>query len=260
MTKPYIVLVPGSFALPEAYMSVVEGIKAKGLNIKVRHLPTIGLGPQKGRDTPPASMYDDAALIAKEVAAIADTGREVIVVAHSYGGIPTTESAKGLTVKEREEEGKKGGLVRIGYMTCVVGRVGECCASILGSSPADQPPRVLLNEQGYLVMVDLEHTVRNVFSDIPYDQARQLADIFSPHSARSLGDTITYAGYKEVPVSFLLCEDDQTVSPETQKRGIAIIEEESQNKVDVTSIKSGHGPNASNPDKVVDWIVGMTEK
>lgn len=53
----------------------------------------------------------------------------MILISHSYGGIPTTESTKGASKIERESQGKKGGIVHIGYMTSIVPAVGESSAT-----------------------------------------------------------------------------------------------------------------------------------
>jgi hypothetical protein len=70
-------------------------------------------------------MYEDAAFIAKHIARLADAGKDILVIAHSYGGTPATESIKGLSKKERVERGKKGGVVGLAYMTSLVPELGH---------------------------------------------------------------------------------------------------------------------------------------
>jgi hypothetical protein len=65
-------------------------------------------------------MADDAASIAAEIEKEADAGKDVIVVAHSYGGVPASQSVKDLVKSKREAQGKKGGVVRLAYMTALV--------------------------------------------------------------------------------------------------------------------------------------------
>lgn len=136
MSKPSIILIPGSFSLPEFYDTVVDPIAAKGYEIRALHNPSSGLktGPREG--TPP-TMYDDAAQIAAEAEKLADEGKDVILVAHSYGGTPTTESTKGLSKKERQAQGKKGGIVKLAYMTCLVPAVGVSAGGVLVGASED---------------------------------------------------------------------------------------------------------------------------
>ena len=137
MSKPSILLIPGSFALPEFYDNVIDAVAAKGYEIRGLHLPSVGLktGPREGA---PPTMYDDAAFIASEAEKLADEGKDVIIFAHSYGGVPATESTKRVGKEERQKRGKKGGIVNLAFMTCLVPAVGGSAASILADVPKEQ--------------------------------------------------------------------------------------------------------------------------
>jgi hypothetical protein len=80
------------------------------------------------------------------------------------------------------------------------------------------------------------------------------------HSAVSLEGNLTYAGYRDVPVSYLLCEGDLVIPPETQRSEIAMIERLTRKKVDVTNIGTGHVPYVSQPQLVIDWILKTARK
>lgn len=85
-------------------------------------------------------MYDDAAFIATHVRSLADSGNNIILIAHSYGvggGTPGTESVRGLTKKNREAQGLDGGIVGIAYMTSLVPNVGEPAASVQAPLPEE---------------------------------------------------------------------------------------------------------------------------
>jgi hypothetical protein len=73
-------------------------------------------------------MFDDATFIAKETEKLADHGKDMILVVHSYGGVPITESAKGLGKQERQEARKKGGNCE----TCVYDCAGARCRDFSG--------------------------------------------------------------------------------------------------------------------------------
>lgn len=125
--QPAIVLATGSFSLPEFYDRMFDPLRAKGYSISVPMLRTVKrLGTDVG---PPPSMYDDAELIASEARKFADEGKDVVIFGHSYGGTPASEAVKGLSKAEREKEGKKGGVVRLGFITCLVPDVGAAAPS-----------------------------------------------------------------------------------------------------------------------------------
>jgi pimeloyl-ACP methyl ester carboxylesterase len=136
--KPSIVFVPGSFALPEFYDNITTAVAAKGYEIKAIRLPSVGAKsasshtPDSEQDAQPHSqttptMFDDAAFITHEVTQLADQGKDVILIAHSYGGIPTSESIKGLAKAERTV----GGVVRVAYITALVPKLGASAMDVL---------------------------------------------------------------------------------------------------------------------------------
>ncbi|MCJ1435194.1 hypothetical protein MMC27_004566 [Xylographa pallens] len=260
MSKPSILLIPGSFALPEFYDPIVDAVAAQGYEIRGLHLPTVGLktGPREGA---PPSMYDDAAFIAGEVEKLADEGKDVILIAHSYGGIPATESTKGLRKEERREKGKKGGVVALAYMTAVVPALGVSAMGVLAGLPQESQLGLPIDEKGWMYHDNLiSRSAALSFSDLPQEEGEAWVKKFVRHSAVSFSNELTYAGYKDIPVSWLLCEDDLTIPAETQKEAIEMIEKESGEKVDVTRIKSGHCPNVSKPQEVIHWFLDVARK
>ena len=97
-------------------------------------------------------------------------------------------------------------------------------------------------------------------NDLPLEESEKLVSQFRPHSAVSFIGEVTYDGYKDIPASYLLCEDDLIILPEVQRMQIDNIEKERGERIEVTSIKTGHCPNVSAPEKVVDWILHLVEQ
>lgn len=129
---PSIVFVPGSFAQPSLYDDLLKPLQSQGHDIHAVDLPTVF--PKEG-ETPDTltTMYDDAKAIAAKVAELADAGKHIIIAAHSYGGIPATESVRGLSKQARQKEGKPGGVIRLAYLTCLVPDEGQAGGEMLAS-------------------------------------------------------------------------------------------------------------------------------
>ena len=98
------------------------------------------------------------------------------------------------------------------------------------------------------------------FSDMPPKEGEIWARKLAHHSAASFANPLTYAGFKDVPVSYLLCLHDLTITPETQKSGIDMIERETGKKVAVTSLEADHVAPLTHTDEVVRWVVQLAEK
>jgi len=127
-TKPTILIVPGSFSAVSLYDTLISALHALSYPAIVSDLPSASRLPP----APAASMADDAAHFHGLAESLADEGRDIVILTHSYGGIPGTEAAKGLAKTDREAEGKKGGVIRLVYLTSIVPPVGGSQLSVMG--------------------------------------------------------------------------------------------------------------------------------
>jgi hypothetical protein len=81
MTLPSLLIVPGAWHKPGHFRRLVDELS--GIDVHTVTLTSSGDDPAALRD-----MYADAEVIAQ---AAADIDGPVVVVAHSYGGVPTTQ-------------------------------------------------------------------------------------------------------------------------------------------------------------------------
>ena len=111
MTHPTFVLVPGAWHKPDIYSSVTKTLQAHGY-------PTISLPLPSAGAMPPNTTFDeDVKAIRDSLTNLVETKeKEVILVVHSYTGMPGAEAPKGLGKKERQEKGLKGGVVRLVFI------------------------------------------------------------------------------------------------------------------------------------------------
>lgn len=114
-------IVPGSFSGPDLYAKLVQQISAHGYDVQYVDIPSIG---RRGRASP-ATMYDDAAYVQAFTTKLADEGKDIVLVMHSYGGVVGTESSRGLIKSHRETSGKPGGIIGLCYIAAVVLEVGQ---------------------------------------------------------------------------------------------------------------------------------------
>jgi pimeloyl-ACP methyl ester carboxylesterase len=119
--KSTVVVVPGSFSPSILYSDIIDQLSAHGYEAVAVNLPSVG----RRNKAPPATMTDDANHIRSVTIELADQGKEIVLVMHSYGGIAGTESAKGLARSDREAEGKIGGIISLVYLTAIIPRIGS---------------------------------------------------------------------------------------------------------------------------------------
>lgn len=157
MSKLSILFLPGSYVLVSVYQPLLDVVAKAGYEINGIHLPTIGPRSRQGLDSPAPSMYDDAAAIAQEVEKLADQGNDVIIVGHSYAGIPMSQATKGLGKDERKAQGKSGGIVRLAYMSSLVPPIGGSAGSLLSRFPDDNRPAVSIDVSDTRGMLEYAH-------------------------------------------------------------------------------------------------------
>ncbi|KAI4862435.1 Alpha/beta hydrolase fold-1 [Hypoxylon rubiginosum] len=258
MDRLSMLIIPGASALPLFYFPVIESVRAHGFDIRALHIPSVGIpGPREGA---PPTMYDDAAFIATHVKSLADAGNDVILITHSYGGVPATQSVQGLSKKEREAQGLQGGIIGIAYMTSLVPNIGEPAASVQAPMPEESKVPTAMDDSGWFYYPDIPKLAAISFSDMPPKEGEHWARKLAHHSAASFASPLTYAGFNDVPVSYLLCFDDLTIPASIQKSGIDMIERETGRKVAVTSIKASHVAALSHTDEVARWIVQLANR
>jgi pimeloyl-ACP methyl ester carboxylesterase len=133
LVKPTIVLVHGAWHTADCWSLVTSQLKEYGYSFQAIQLPSAG-------GDLAITVEEDAAHIRKSTYELAAAGKDVILVLHSYGGIPGTESAKGLLKKDREAEQKSGGIISIVYITAFLLPLDASLGSFLG----EMPPWVIL--------------------------------------------------------------------------------------------------------------------
>lgn len=72
-------------------------------------------------------------------------GKDIILLMHSYGGVYGSAAVHGLSRKEREKAGQEGGIVGLVYVTAVTPAVGKSLLDMMGLTPENLPPHVVLN-------------------------------------------------------------------------------------------------------------------
>lgn len=123
--KPVIVIVPASFSPPSLYNEVVGALDRYGYMTIVIDLPSVG----SRAPLPGATMTEDANYIRSITTELAEEGKDIVMVMHSYGGICGTESTKGVAKLERAQSQKEYGIVRLLYISSPVPGVGGSIAT-----------------------------------------------------------------------------------------------------------------------------------
>ncbi len=80
----------------------------------------------------PRTMQDDTAAIKAVISSVVDSGKEVVLVMHSYGGFPGTEATEGLGKADLQKQGKEGGVLALVYVAAWMPPVGKSIFTLQG--------------------------------------------------------------------------------------------------------------------------------
>ncbi|MFF7646181.1 alpha/beta fold hydrolase [Streptomyces canus] len=173
--------------------------------------------PSAERD---CGVHEDAQAVLDELGRIAGP---VVVVAHSYGGIPVTQAVA-----------KAADVARIVYLAAYQLDVDESLFGFHGAPVPDDPAAFRAVPDDPLSMF---------YEDVPDAEAREAARRLVPQSTRSFSEPLTQAGWRTVPSAYIVCEQDQALPPQDQ-------ESLATRSAEVHRLASGHSPFLSMPQEL----------
>ncbi|KAK8169812.1 Alpha/beta hydrolase fold-1 [Phyllosticta citrichinensis] len=232
--KPVIVFAPAAWHGPDCFEPTIDLLSKAGYTCVSCNLPSLGAEP------PLESWDPDVAAIRKTVKEVIDTGRDAVVIFHSYSGLPGGEAMKGLDRTSRAQAGLKGAVVRLVYLAAFFAETGMALIDYLGGQDlpwfdvqVSRAPKVRPRNAQEVFYNDLS----------PVDADKWAAKI-PHHCYRTFYSRVTYPAFKNVPSTYLICEADNAIPLEAQE---SMLEKVGQGRFDVERCGAGHSPFLSMP-------------
>lgn len=110
---------------------------------------------------------------------------------------------------------------------------------------------------------DVELALKFSLSDVPPEEASRGASMFFQEmSAVSQVDALTWAGYKDIPSTYIITTKDQALRVESQQVAIEVLKEFAPDEggPELLEIDSGHAPNISKPKELAELLKGVLER
>ena len=237
-SKPTIVLVPGAWHQVAQYSPLTTRLEEAGYKVYGVDYPSTSPNPTNTNFDP------DVEVVHKSIERLADQGKNVVVVVHSAAGIIAGEAARGLSKADRERDGKAGGIVRMVYICAFAAPEGVALYDATGG------PDEWHIIEGITVKTSRE---REIFYHLcpPEVADAQVARLAGMRLAKGMFESKpTYAAWKHIPCTYLVCENDQAVPLAAQE---AMIKQEGA-RFDVVRCKADHSPFLSMPDFTAEVV------
>ncbi|NMO52097.1 alpha/beta hydrolase [Actinoplanes sp. TBRC 11911] len=183
--RPTFVLIPGAWHLPSSWDLLRGELDALGYASIAVKLATNGTDPRGG-------LQEDAAAIR---ATINKLSGPIVVVAHSYGGIPASEAVENVQ--------------HLVYLTAYVPDANESMVSLHGAPEPD-------SSEG------LFHIPRDpreqLYHDLPEEMRERAVSLMVDQRLQPFVDRTTRAAWRTVPTSYIITDDDHSLPAEFQER------------------------------------------
>ncbi|KAK7229918.1 hypothetical protein V2G26_002088 [Clonostachys chloroleuca] len=234
-TQPSVIVIPGAWHLASCLDPFIETLKAAGF-------PAEGLTLRSVGDAD-SGISDDEVLIRSRIESRIHAGEDVIVIAHSYAGLPMSAATAGLAKRSRASRGEKGGVLGVVYLAAFVPLDGESVVGLLGDllwwMEEDTEARV--------IKVKANSPAEVFFNDCSPEQIAAVSSALKPHSKKSLASPITTIGWRDSAYdgcrAYIRCSQDKALSIERQD---AFVERSGVQWV-VKTLDASHSPFISMP-------------
>ena len=132
---PSILIIPGAWHPSSLYKDLAEELEQEGFPTSTTHVPSLNSSDPRN-----ATCQLDSDSIRETISALIDeAGKDVILLAHSYGGIPCGAAARGMS---SHKDGKLSGVVGLIYLSAFIVPEGQ---SIVEYLKGENPPYVVEN-------------------------------------------------------------------------------------------------------------------
>ncbi|GAM42249.1 hypothetical protein TCE0_044f16035 [Talaromyces pinophilus] len=226
-----ILFVHGAWHGPKVFETLRGKLESAGYSTQCFENPSAGQEPVSGIEA-------DVDAIHHNIRKIIDAGKDVIVFMHSYGSVPGSDACKGLDKAARKSKGKKGGITGLIF----------CCSFLLPEGKLGGQPLPWFNvaKDGLTVWTAPGEAEKLFFNDLEASEADKWVKAMRPHSYKTFFSKTTYAAYKNIPSTYFLCTNDNSLPFENQQKMVA----ESGANFTTVTFDASHSPFLSKPDEV----------
>ncbi|KIX95580.1 uncharacterized protein Z520_08700 [Fonsecaea multimorphosa CBS 102226] len=254
---PTLIFCHGAWHTSEYWDTVMNDLQNKGYKCLAPALI------YNGGEKPIQTMTPVVAALQEVVADETGLGNDVVLVNHSMGGMAGCSAVRGFTRKDpskrkSEKSGHVTGLIQI---TAWTPSEHETSLVNIGEDFARRHPEIMrarikhkIDDEGWCEVQDEEVAVKFFYNDMPREDAAKWSSKLIKFSAAMFGarDSV-YAGWRDVPVWYLICSTDNAIKKELQED---MVQKCRALGADITTreCEAGHSPMLSKPGETVVFI------
>ncbi|KAF2628890.1 alpha/beta-hydrolase [Macroventuria anomochaeta] len=248
VTQPIVLLISGGWHTPQSYTKLTEALSSSSFEV---HVPA--LGSTSDTRPPSADLESDTALIRAYVEDLVNSGLEILVLMHSYGGQVGTNALSGLSVSARFKEGLLGGVSHLIYMAATAITEGKSMVDTVRDFGHEDllPLAFDFADDKSCVHRDPKLLLIGADDAVSEEEKDEYVATLGRWNGNCMYQPLTtaHAAWRDGPVTYIHTTGDMTVPLDYQKVFVNGMEE-ADVKVQRVSVNTGHCPNLTRPKEI----------
>jgi len=244
-SKPDFIIVPGAWHSPESFKPTSDLLEKAGYTIH-------GVTHASFGASPPLQNFDpDVQVIRDVVNKVLSSGKDVVIVYHSYGSVPGSEALVEY-MKDLETGNKKDGWGKIQ-------RLVFCCSFILPEGGSLMARLQFKDLPWFIVNGDeiIPDTPGEIFyNDLSASAAAPYIAALKPHSYKTFSSQPSVAPWKVIPSTYIVCENDLAIPLPAQEGMLEMAHQMAPTSFDVIErCSASHSPFISQPEWLSEKLI-----
>lgn len=247
-SSPLILLIPGAFGTADGFEALAPYLAEAGLSTFPVSYPS-----SNPEDPSTATCQNDIATVREKVFVplIDQQHKDVVVIAHSYGGVVGGAAALGFDKVSRQARGQAGGIIGLIYVAGNITLENESLFEAVGGA---YPPFIKLDKPSKGVAL-IEPAMDILYNDCDPSQGSALDKYMVPHANLAFETKASAPAWADKGFDgrrgYVRTLDDACNPSFLQDMWL----EKSKVEWDVVDFKTGHMPFVSQPKALTEQIV-----
>ncbi|KAL5339334.1 alpha/beta-hydrolase [Aspergillus crustosus] len=234
--KPTLVFAPGSWYPTSTFNSLTTLLESQGYRTHTVAFPSIT------QATTVKDLSNDIAAVRSLIEPEIKQGKDVVVIAHSWAGLPVNSALEGL-IKTSETHG--AGVIKLLFISAFLPEIGQSLVSTKGG----EAEWYVKDPTNTTIIPSTPHSL--FFHDVP--DGEYWASTLRPVAYATTIAPATGAAYLSLQSTYLLCEEDRALPLFMQQ---LMVDKARGNGAEMATatVKTGHTPWLVETEWVAGWI------
>jgi pimeloyl-ACP methyl ester carboxylesterase len=238
-----ILIVHGAYFLPSAWEDFCRRLTQEGFIVRCPRLPSCG-----DARPPTALLEQDVMSVRTAAQELRNAGHVIIVLAHSYGGIVTSEAIN----QDLYARDSGRGVAYLIYMSAWLVQPGRSLADVITKYGFQCKVDIAINDDGTLAV---KNAPESFYNDIDFAKAEELASSNVTHNWLAASGQVNGTPWKDLPITYIYCTRDLAIMLPLQESMVRdALNAGGTSRIFTETIDSSHCPFLSKPEEVIPIV------